>query len=276
MFHRHFSWDRVNRNADTGGGNGGSAPAGDGGAAAPAAPASAPAAGASAPAAAPAAAPAKDGGQQPAQPAAAAPSSGVVRLNDQLAKAGEGAKPNTEGQKPEGEAGKEGEGQQKPGEQQQAQPVVYQDFTVPAEYQASPEAMELAKGIFGELNLKQEDAQKVVDAYFKVDQMVNAAFIQDIEKQFTDFQSDAEFYDKVNSKLTPQAEQAYGVVRNHSANISSFFEFLNKNGGMFHPGFAEIVKALAPGWKEAGLKNGEGPGQNEEAWKNFYSKSNHV
>ena len=242
MFLRHLTESRILRSPDGEGAGGGGEPA--------------------APAAQPAAAPAS-------APAAAAPSAAALSVNDALAKAGEGT-PEGE-KKPEGEAGKEGEGQKKEGETE-AQPIVYTDFTLPAQYQAVPEAMEAATKVFQELNLPQEHAQKIVDAYFQIDQMVNGEWIQDIEGQFEAFSKDAEFYK--DGKLTPAAEQAYGAIRGLTAETKSFFDFLNKNGGLFHPGFAQIVKQLSKGVKESSMKGGE-PGKDGDAWKGFYAKSNH-
>lgn len=236
-----FPWKRLLRNAE-GGSTGGE----------PAAPA-------------PSAAPAGNASTAPA-----APSSAALAVNDALA--GVGEKTNTEGDaKPEGEAGKEGEDQPKEGDAPAPQ-IEYTDFTLPAEYQVVPEALDAAKNVFQELNLPQEHAQKIIDAYVKIDGMVNQAWIQDIEGQFEQFTKDTEFYQ--NGKLTSQAEQAYGKIRALSDNTAKFVDFLNKNGGLFHPGFAEIVKGYAAGLTESTLKGGE-PGQNADSWKGFYSKSNH-
>lgn len=243
MFLRHLTESRILRAPEGEGAGGGGEPA------------------AAAPAAAAPAAPA-------AAAAPAAPSTAALSVNDALAKAGEG-KP--EGAKPEGEAGKEGEGQPKEGETE-AQPIVYTDFTLPPQYQAAPEAMEAATAVFKELNLPQEHAQKIVDAYFQIDQMVNAGWIQDIEGQFEAFSKDADFYK--DGKLTPAAEQAYGAIRGQTAETQAFFDFLNKNGGLFHPGFSQIVKQLSKGVKESSFKGGE-PGKDGESWKGFYNKSNH-
>lgn len=207
----------------------------------------------------------------PAAAAPAAPSGDAMKVNDALAAAGSDATNTNGDKKPEGDAGKDGEGQPKEGDNPAPQ-IEYTDFTVPTDFNVIPEALEAAKNTFKEIGLPQEQAQKVVDAYFEIQRTVDAAWVKDIEGQYEAFSKNAEFYK--DGKLTPVAEQAYGKVRNQSAETKSFYEFLNKNGGLFHPGFAQIVKGYAASLGEGQFVEGKQAPAGDAA-KSFYSKSNH-
>jgi predicted small secreted protein len=249
---------------------------------------SAPAAAAPA-AAAPAATPANTPpAASPASPAAApagdkpAINADALKINDALAKPDADAKKapdqgdgkgDAPGEKKEGaEQAEKKEGEE--GKDADKKAPEYSEFKLPEGYQAIPENLESATALFKELNLNQDQAQKVVDNFIQIQERIEAGWVKDINDQWDTFTKDAEFYK--DGKLTPAAEQAFGAVRNLSANTQSFFNFLNKNGGLFHPGFVELTRLVSKGTGEGKFREGKDTPETKKGDpQTFYAKSEH-
>ena len=142
----------------------------------------------------------------------------------------EGAKPSsdTTGDEPKGDEpkgdepkGDEPKGDEpkgdKAGGEEQTSPETYSDFTMPEGLELDAAAVELATPLFKELNLSQEDAQKVVDIQAKLVQegarKQADAFSQLKEGFRTDAEADSEFggdkFDE-NMDIASRAVNAYG------------------------------------------------------------------
>lgn len=106
----------------------------------------------------------------------------------------------------------------------------------------------------------------------KAQAQVEQGWVSEITSQWDAFTKDAEFCK--DNKLTPAAEQAYGTMRALSPEVASFFTFLNKNGGMFHPGLVQLTKLVSKGLSEGKIVKGDTPPADGGGAAAFYAKSN--
>lgn len=270
-------FNRFYRNAETGGGTGAPAAGTD---ATPGAGEGSPAAGGVVRQPADGGAKKEGEGSKPAElnPAAKA-------ANDALAAAGD-KKPNDDTAKGDDKSKGENADDKKDGENKSdekkdgeaevnfdAEPAeIYKDLKYPEGFEVQPELIQPVLDMFKGEKISPQLAQKIVDKHLEVVAASEGQWMQEINTQWDKFTQDAEFYK--DNKITPEAEKAYGRYAAHDADMASFLQFLQKNGGMFHPGFAKTVKLINKGLPEGDIKDGKNPPK-EKGAKSFYSKSNH-
>lgn len=150
---------------------------------------------------------------------------------------------------------------------------IYQALKYPEGVEVAPEVIQPFLDEFKAEKIAPELAQKIVDWHLKAQAQVEQGWVSEITTQWEAFTKDTEFCK--DNKLTPAAEQAYGAVRALSPEVASFFTFLNKNGGMFHPGLVNLVKLVSKGVSEGKIMKDNKPvvkdGGGADA---FYAKSN--
>lgn len=156
----------------------------------------------------------------------------------------------------------------------EAEPAeIYKELKYPEGVEVPPEVIQPFLDEFKAEKVSPEMAQKIVDWHLKAVSQGESVWVKEIGDQWDAFTKDTEFYK--DNKLTPAAEQAYGAVRALSPEVASFFTFLNKNGGMFHPGLVSLVKLVSKGVSEGKILKDNPPvvkdGGGAEA---FYAKSN--
>lgn len=213
--------------------------------------------------AAPAAAPVSAASDQPAAPAAA-PAAPASLLTD-------GAQPSAD-QTQQGASTETPPGDKPAEDQVQGAPEAYADFTAPEGMTFNPEAMAEFTGLAKEMNLSQENAQKMADLGGKLVQKVQADQMKQIEQAQAQWASDAradkEFGgDKLgeNMALANQALKAFA-----SPELTTL---LKESGLGNHP---EIIRVF---WKvgqaissDSLVPGGKKPG--EQGAQGFYGNSN--
>lgn len=220
-----------------------------------------------------------DAGKEEKKPAA--PKEGAAALNDALGKdskgdpgkddgkPGDGAKDGGDPSKQDGEGEADEEGEGKDGDEPKlhgAPEGDYQPFKMPEGREASPEVLAMATPVLKELNLSQDGAQKVAELFMQVTEHQDAQFYGEINAQFDQFQGNPEYWK--NGKLTPDAEKAYGVLRNVAPGL---VDFAHRQGGLFHPELAKVAFLLKDHYGEAGVDKGD-PAQSGEGWRDFYNQ----
>lgn len=256
----------INFNADAGAGSG--APA----AAAPAA------AAAAEPAKAAEAAPAAD----PAKAAEAAPAldDAAKAANDALANAKNPADEAAMGDDKSDKEGKEGDKADDADKSEEGEvdfekesAEIYKELKYPEGVEVPPELIQPFLDDFKAEKVSPALAQKIVDWHLRAQAQVEGGWVKEINDQWSAFTKDTEFCK--DNKLTPAAEQAYGSVRALSPEVASFFTFLNKNGGMFHPGLVQLTKLVSKSVSEGKIvKDKAAVAQDGGGANAFYAKSN--
>lgn len=236
-------------------------------------------------AAAPAAAPAGDKAAAPAAEAAPAVaiSDAAKAANDALASAKNPSDKAAEGVDESGKEGKEGdkaddadnskkEAEEAEAKKWEAEPAeLYKELKYPEGIEVAPEAIQPFLEQFKAEKVAPEMAQKIVDWHLQATAQAEQVWVQEITNQWDAFTKDTEFCK--DNKLTPAAEQAYGKVRALSPEVASFFTFLNKNGGMFHPGLVQLTKLINKGIGEGDINQGKTVPKDGGGADAFYSKS---
>jgi len=148
---------------------------------------------------------------------------------------------------------------------------IYKDLKYPEGFEVQQELLEPNLQFFKDEKIPPELAQKIVNRYLETTAAEQQVWVGEINNQWDKFTSDSEFYK--DGALTKEAEQAYGVVRNLSPETQQFIAFLNKNGGLFHPGFAQIVKLIKAGHGEGDMKKGGGNPDDKKGIKGFYKNT---
>lgn len=151
------------------------------------------------------------------------------------------------------EDAKAGEAGEKPDEQAKGAPEAYADFTLPEGFTLDGERLEFAQGLFRELNLSQDAAQKAVEAFCKAD-AENAATRQ----QFLDSERQQRIEDwGQQSKETFGAkyDETIALARAGVAAVNSpgLLAAFNDEGWGNHP---ELIRAFA---KLGEMVRGSGP-----------------
>jgi hypothetical protein len=143
----------------------------------------------------------------------------------------------------------------------------YQPFTLPEGREVSPEVLALATPILKELNLGQAGAQKVAELFTQVTEITDARFYGEINEQFDQFTANPEYWK--NGKLTPDAEKAYGTLRQVAPGL---VDFAHRQGGLFHPELAKVAFLLKAHYGESDVQLGGKATDNVEAWRDFYEQ----
>lgn len=180
--------------------------------------------------------------QPPAAPASAAPAAAPAQPTTLLTgeQPAEGAQPSAD--QSQQNASTEQPGEKKDDEQAQAQgaPEEYAEFAAPEGMTFNAEAMTEFKGLAKELNLSQENAQKVADLGGKLVQKVQADQLRQIEQAqaqwAADARVDAEFGGDNLAKNVAVAKQALDAFG--SPELS---KMLSESGLGNHP---EIIRAF--------------------------------
>lgn len=203
--------------------------------------------------------------------------------NDALANAKNPSDKAAEGVDESGKEGKDGEkaddadnskkeAEEAEAKKWEAEPAeIYKELKYPEGVEVPPEVIQPFLDEFKAEKVSPEMAQKIVDWHLKAVSQGESVWVKEISDQWDAFTKDADFCK--DNKLTPAAEQAYGKVRALSPEVASFFTFLNKNGGMFHPGLVQLTKLVSKGIGEGDIVKGKTPAQDGGGADAFYSKS---
>jgi hypothetical protein len=149
---------------------------------------------------------------------------------------------------------------------------LYKELKYPEGVEVAPEVIQPFLDEFKAEKVPPALAQKIVDWHLKAQAQVEQGWVSEITSQWDAFTKDADFCK--DNKLTPAAEQAYGTMRALSPEVASFFTFLNKNGGMFHPGLVQLTKLVSKGLSEGKIVKGDTPPADGGGAAAFYAKSN--
>jgi len=136
----------------------------------------------------------------------------------------------------EGEGQGEGQGEGE-GEGEQGAPETYEDFTLPEGMELDPESSEQFKATAKEMNLTQEQAQKLVDLQGQVMAKQQEQLAQTVEQWKEDVKNDPEIGGPNMEKSVQEAQKALAAY-----GTDGLKDMLNQSGLGNHP---EVVKFFA-------------------------------
>lgn len=146
-------------------------------------------------------------------------------------------------------------------EQAEGAPEKYEAFTVPEGYEIDAPTMEKAQGIFKELNLSQEQAQKLVNFYSDQVKALTEAPAQAFEQMNTEWATRT----KADPEVGPHLDKVKETVSKALSSlgdeklIQEFRDAMNVTGVGNNPAFVKLLYRMSQRLVEGGHVTGKGP-----------------
>lgn len=161
---------------------------------------------------------------------------------------------------------KEGEEGKKEEKKSEGAPEKYEDFKLPDGYELVPEVKTKAEGLFKELGLSQEGAQKLVDFYRET---TDAAFRQPFDQyqeMINGWRTEAENHPDLKGKLGPGKEVNVRIAKaldslGDPELAKDFRSLMDLTGAGNHPAFIRTINAWAKQVTEGSHVAGNGPSE---------------
>jgi hypothetical protein len=177
-------------------------------------------------------------------------------LNDEGGE--QGKKDGEESKKPD--AKKDGEGA----------PATYADFTLPEGYKLDDAVKTEVSGLFKEMNLSQEQGQKLIDFYVKNTQEAFTQPFKAWEDMNDQWREQAAEHPELRGKLGPGKEvnvtiaKAYASLENPEL-VAEFKNVMDLTGAGNHPAFIRMFYNMAKRLTEGTHVSGNGPTKDSQS-----------
>ncbi len=152
----------------------------------------------------------------------------------------------------------------KPDDKPAGPPEKYEAFKLPEGVELKPESLAAAQGLFKDLGLPQEGAQKLVDFHIKALQESAQAPLQAYQDMKDGWRKEAEALSDIGGQLGPggKVNVAFSKMLDSlgdSKLANDFRSAMDLTGAGNHPAFIQVMWKLSQSFAEGGHVTGTGP-----------------